>query len=239
LTAQSSHSTIIVMRRSLLFTLLIAWCLALLSVRIGRSGTWMFLFLGWNLFLAAIPLAASELLMRARSTLMRTSWLAVWLLFLPNAPYILTDLIHLRPRPGIPMWYDLALLLSCAGTGLLMGYTSLVDVQALVTKRRGAVAGWCVAVAALLLSAFGIYIGRFLRWNSWDVLANPAALFLDIATRLIDPFAHPRTLSVTLVFGVMLTLGYVAIRCGTMPSCTNPPHRPWDASMRSTSGRRS
>jgi uncharacterized membrane protein len=110
------------------------------------------------------------------------------------------------------LWYDLVLLLSFSGTGLLIGYLSLDDVQETVAKRFGAVAGWLTVIVSLLLTGFGIYLGRFLRWNSWDVLTNPGGLFADLADRVLNPMSHPRTVAVTFVFSVALTLGYVALR---------------------------
>lgn len=136
----------------------------------------------------------------------------MWLAFLPNAPYILTDFVHFRHRPPVPLWYDLALLLSCAGTGLLLGYASLANVQSFIARRFGPRVGWLTAVASLVLSAFGIYLGRFLRWNTWDMVTNPIALLTDVAPRVLNPFAHPRTTGVTVVFGGMLVLGYVAAK---------------------------
>jgi len=137
---------------------------------------------------------------------------AAWLLFFPNAPYLITDLFHLDTRPGVPLWYDLALILSCAWNGLMLAYASLSDMQRLVQQRLGSVIGWAFATLALLLSSFGIYLGRYLRFNSWDVLANPIALFYDILNRLLHPFTFPGTWGVTLVFGVFLLLGYGTVR---------------------------
>jgi uncharacterized membrane protein len=80
-----------------------------------------------------------------------------------------------------------------------------------VAKRFGAVTGWTVAVCSLFLTGFAIYLGRFLRWNSWEVLTNPARLF-DIVDGLRHPASHPRTVAVTFIFGIILALGYVALR---------------------------
>jgi uncharacterized membrane protein len=200
------------MKRLLLFAVMLAWCAVLLAARMMRTGSPTFVFLVWNLFLAAIPLVASMALERARGQVMRSGLFAMWLLFLPNAPYIVTDLLHLRVRPPVPLWYDLALLLSAAGTGLLMGYASVVIVHRMVARLYGKLAGWSVAIASLLLSAFGMYLGRFLRWNSWDIITAPGALLTDIAIRVLNPFDHPKTLAVTAIFGVLLTLGYLALR---------------------------
>ena len=192
------------------------WCTALVVLRVERSGSLFYVFLVWNLFLAWIPWLAGQGFRassrRRNSRLLRLGWFALWLLFLPNAPYILTDLLHLGPRPLVPLWYDLALLLSCAGTGLLLGYVSLLEVQDAVEEQLGRRAGWMVAAGSLVLSGFGIYLGRFLRWNSWEVLTDPAGLFGDIADRLFNPASHPRTYGVTLVFGIGLLLGYIALR---------------------------
>jgi uncharacterized membrane protein len=194
----------------------LGWCAALLLFRFARSGSLAFGFLAWNLFLAAIPAVAAAMFARAAAkqsrVIVQVVWFLVWLVFLPNAPYIITDFVHLRPSGAIPLWYDIALLTSCAGTGLLLGYTSIADVQAVITRKFSASLGWSVVIAAIFLSGFGIYLGRFLRWNSWDTLTNPLRLFPDIAGRVLDPLAHPRMLAVTAVYGVGLFVGYVALR---------------------------
>ncbi|RSK49034.1 DUF1361 domain-containing protein [Hymenobacter rigui] len=174
-----------------------------------------FVFLLWNLFLALIPFGLSTMLGLSAGRLKARVLLpvgVVWLLFFPNAPYILTDLFHLEPRAGVPYWYDLALILSCAWNGLMLGYASLTDMQQLVTRRLGWAAGWGFATVALLLSSFGVYLGRYLRFNSWDILTNPASLFYDIVSRLLHPASHRGTWGVTLLYGVFLLLGYATVR---------------------------
>ena len=203
-------------RRVVLFGVLLSWCALLLALRVYRSGTLSFSFLVWNLFLAAVPAVAALLLVHAseRRTagVIQGFWFLLWLAFLPNAPYIVTDFVHLTPRPPVPLWFDIALLGSCAATGLLLGYVSVADVHGVVTKRHGRATGWSVAIVALLLSGFGVYVGRFLRWNSWDVVAKPGTIFGDIASRIADPFAHRQTIAVTAIYGVGLALGYVVLR---------------------------
>jgi uncharacterized membrane protein len=198
-------------KRILVFAALLAWCGVLIALRSWRANNAMFFFLTWNLFLAAIPFVAAELLVRTRWRVVRFTTFLVWLLFLPNAPYIVTDFIHLRERPPVPLWYDVLLLISCAGTGLLLGYGSVMLVQRVIAQRRGVVSGWIAASIALILSAFGIYLGRFVRFNSWEVLTDPMPLFADIANRLMNPMAHPRTFAVTALYGVALLLGYIAL----------------------------
>ncbi|QIL77796.1 DUF1361 domain-containing protein [Hymenobacter sp. HDW8] len=187
----------------------------LITFRVFMTQELTFVFLLWNLFLALIPFGFSTMLGLAAGPVRRRLLLptgAIWLLFFPNAPYILTDLFHLAPRPGVPYWYDLALILTCAWNGLMLAYASLIEMQGLVRRRMGAVVGWGFATAAIVLSSFGIYLGRYLRWNSWDVFTNPLTLFYDILNRVLHPMAHPRTYGVTILFTAFLLLGYITVR---------------------------
>ena len=202
-------------KRLIVISTLLFWCTSMIAVRIDRTGSGYYRFLLVNLFLACVPLFFSTMLrvtnrLRVHWTIM-AGLAALWLLFLPNAPYILTDLLHLTRPSDAPAWYDLALLLSCAGTGLLVGYLSLVDVQGIVAHRFTPIVGWIFALVSLVLSGFAMYLGRFLRWNSWDVLFTPT-LVLEIAGALLHPLDHMRPLAVTLVFGAIFALGYITFR---------------------------
>lgn len=193
----------------------LALSVVLIAFRVFFTQQITFAFLLWNLFLAFIPFGLSTMLGLSAGRLKARVLLPVglvWLLFFPNAPYILTDLFHLERRVSIPYWYDLALILSCAWNGLMLAYASLIDMQTLVARRLGTGAGWAFATVALLLSSFGIYLGRYLRFNSWDVVTNPLTLFFDIVSRLLHPFSHPSTWGVTLLYGVFLVLGYATVR---------------------------
>ena len=202
-------------KRFVVLSMLLFWCTVMVAVRTDRTGDGYYRFLLANLFLACIPLFLSTALRIASHW--RLPWpvqlplFSLWLLFLPNAPYILTDILHLTRASRAPAWYDLALLLSCAGTGLLLGYLSLIDVQGIVARNFGRGFSWIFAFVSLVLSGFAIYLGRFLRWNSWDVLISPSLLF-QITDGLMNPRAHGKALAVTLVFGVILTLGYITFR---------------------------
>jgi uncharacterized membrane protein len=175
------------------------------------------LYLPWNLFLAWLPLGLALLTRWLALAHPPRRWLlvltgAAWLLFLPNAPYILTDLIHLtrvRPGPAAPLWFDLLLHLTVATTGLLLGFASLAVMQGLVSRAWGRLAGWGFAVASLALSGLGIYIGRFLRWNSWDVLVAPGPLLADVTQRLANPLSPPRAYGFSSLCFVFLLLTYL------------------------------
>ncbi|MEO5987667.1 MAG: DUF1361 domain-containing protein [Candidatus Eisenbacteria bacterium] len=204
------------LQRLVPFVLLGCWCAAMLVARVGLSGRLSFGYLAWNLFLAAVPLAATTALRGLHALrapmILRGLMAAMWLLFLPNAPYILTDFIHLAQKPAVPLWFDSLLLLSFAGTGLAMAYRSLFDVEELVARRFGSVAAVSVSSIALFLCGFGIYLGRFRRLNSWDVLHEPWGTFVMVAERFLQPWEHPRTWAVTLLYGGVLLLGYAVLQ---------------------------
>jgi uncharacterized membrane protein len=198
---------------------------ALIAVRILLTQRLTFVFLLWNLFLAAIPFGLSAALHlaghRPKARLLLPVGV-VWLLFFPNAPYLVTDLFHLEPRAGVPYWYDLALIISCAWNGLMLAYASLLDMHTLVRQRLGVGVGWSFATVALGLSAFGVYLGRYLRFNSWDIFSNPFTLFYDIVQRILHPFHNWQTWGVTVVFWAFLLVGYATVRLlGRVESVVN------------------
>jgi uncharacterized membrane protein len=185
------------------------WCAALLGYRIHWAGHTKFVFLAWNLFLAAIPLGFAVLLSKIERWRLATPFISGWLLFFSNAPYVLTDLLHLHPRSGIPVWYDLLMLLSFALVSLWMGFQSLQLVQVWIARKSSLLMAWSFVGICLMLSGFGIYLGRFLRWNSWDIVSNPGSLLGDIWERFADPLAHGQTWGVTLGFGGLLLVAYL------------------------------
>lgn len=191
---------------SLLFSVL------LIVTRVYLTEKVTFVFLIWNLFLAVIPFAISSVLVLAMHKLNRVVFvlgILLWLLFFPNAPYILTDLFHLKERSGIPLWFDLMVILSAAWNGLILGLLSLQDIQHVISKRFSAVWSWVAVTLSLGLCGFGIYVGRYLRWNSWDVVTNPLGLTTDLLERITDPFTHPRTVGVTILYTSFLLLAYL------------------------------
>ena len=186
------------------------WCCIVLAVRFHIAGHHYYTFMLWNLFLAGIPLGLSLGLPRINRLILALPLLAVWLLFFPNAPYVLTDLIHLNEHNGhVPKWLDLLMLLSFAFVALWFGFQSLHIVQHWFARKFSHTIAWCVTIGSLGLSGFGVYLGRFLRWNSWDILRRPEVLLGDIASRFLDPLSHLRTWGFTLGFGTLLILAYL------------------------------
>lgn len=188
----------------------------ILGFRIAYADSTHFLFLVWNLFLAFIPFAISSFLTRDKKPkklgLITGAWLLVWLVFFPNAPYILTDLVHLKHYSVMPLWFDLGLILSFAFTGLLFAFYSLRDIEKLISQKWGYRFGRLASAFILFLSAYGIYIGRYLRWNTWDIIANPLGLASQLSQELLHPLSHPRPLGMTAIFGTLLLLVYMAFK---------------------------
>ncbi len=183
-------------------------------VRYAATDTTMFMSLNWNLFLAFIPWFISVILIMKKRipTFFLVLLLFIWLLFFPNAPYILTDLFHLSPRRFPPIWYDLILLLSYAWTGLMFGFISLINIETVLMEHVNPKIVSSISSVLLFVASFGIYLGRFLRWNSWDVVSNPSGILTDILARFARPFDYPKAWVVTILMGLMLNMMYLSIK---------------------------
>lgn len=169
----------------------------------------------WNLILAWVPLGFCWLLMVRLKT---KPWLSplniiitfLWLGFLPNAFYIASDIIHLPEGGGVSYLFDVVMLLSFSFNGFLLGYLSLYGIHNRLRRRLGSWPAASVVAIVLLLCSFAIYLGRYLRWNSWDVIINPAGIIFDISDGLVNPVGHPQLFTTTAMFFVLLGSIYVA-----------------------------
>ena len=184
------------------------------AVRIAYTGGNEGVNLLWNLVLAWVPFVAALLVHDGRRRGARTPYLVaggiVWLLFFPNAPYILTDLQHVPDWFGAPIWFDVVLVGAAAWTGLLLGLVSLYLVHTVVRTLVSPALAWAGVVGVIALASFGVYLGRFLRWNSWDVVTSPGGLLADTWARVANPSDHPGTFAVVVLFTAFLTLAYAA-----------------------------
>ncbi len=198
--------------------LLLSGCFSclLLLVRIAVTGSLAYSFLPWNLFLAFIPYGITGWMTRNVSMIENkfSFWalLTLWLLFIPNSFYIITDLFHLTHIDSAPQWFDLLLIFSFAWNGLLFGILSLRRVELLVSLESGKIITHLLVFAVMWLSALGIYIGRFLRFNSWDVLTDPFSLVEEISELVLHPFDNAYAWGMTLVYGVFMTFLYFTIK---------------------------
>jgi uncharacterized membrane protein len=189
---------------------------ALAIFRMQRSGTLHYRNLIWNLILAWIPLIFS--LLAYVSTISQKPILyiiilvstIVWLLFFPNAPYIITDFQYLSlVRDSVPVWYDVILLVWFAWTGLLLGIVSLYLMQEIVKRVLGSSMSWLFVVVSIGLGSYGIYLGRFDRWNSWDVFENPRTFIFDLITTFRHPLGNLYLLGFTLLFALFFFFIYL------------------------------
>lgn len=191
-------------------------CFSLSIFRFTYTDTKVFLFLNWNLFLAFLPWMFSTILIvypnLQKSKLIVAGLVFSWLLFFPNAPYILTDLFHLRLKTSMPIWFDLVLILSFAWVGLMFGFMSLWDIERILSRIIGKTIMPIISVGLLFLGSFGIYVGRYLRWNSWDIIKEPFHLFYDLGDRFLNPLHHPRTWGMTFFMFVFLSMIYWSFR---------------------------
>jgi uncharacterized membrane protein len=180
------------------------------------SGSRFFLFLNWNLALAVIPLLITRKLLQRidwiESTKIFYALFGAWLLFLPNTFYITTDLMHLRHRPSLPLWYDLVLLLAFAWNGMLLGLVSLRQMEKVLLARFGMRRSFLFVFPVLALCSFGVYIGRYLRYNSWDVLLAPGEMLRDIADMFMHPLHNRFDWSMIVCFFGLLVVVYESMR---------------------------
>jgi uncharacterized membrane protein len=186
---------------------------AMVAVRVAHTGNSYYANLVWNLFLAWVPLGLALIVYRGAQGGMRRLWLlafaGLWLLFFPNAPYLMTDLKYLREPHGAPFWYDAVLTSSAAVAGLALGFISLFLIHLVARRHLGAVWAWVGVWAALALSSIGVFLGRFQRFNSWDVFTDPGPILGDLAKGLSNPLNYPKVFGVIALFSGFLVGTYL------------------------------
>ena len=205
---QSQFKTLSLVTVALIFSVI------LLMVRIKLNKSFFYLFLIWNVFLAIIPFAITMYLSSKQniSTFKLIVWLIIWLAFLPNAPYIVTDLIHIKTGNNTLLWLDILVVLSFALSGLFLFYLSIIDMQNLVKSKFEKIPIATLTFGILFLCGFGVYLGRFLRYNSWEIISNPHVLISDVFNILISPFQHYEAWLFTIGFGTFLAVGFWLFR---------------------------
>ncbi len=179
----------------------------------AQSTRYAFLF--WNLLLAWLPLVFAWYLQRS---LKKNRWsraapiifTILWIGFLPNSFYLVTDLIHLHSTGEVSLLYDCVMFFSFIFSGMVLGFTSLFMVQKLLHDKLRRRDTHSIMAAVLLLCSFAMYLGRVFRLNTWDVLINPAGLLFDVSDQFVNPTQHPQFLTTTLLFFALL-IGMYAV----------------------------
>jgi glycosyltransferase involved in cell wall biosynthesis/uncharacterized membrane protein len=208
-----AHPQAVAGRRSMIVSLalLSLFVLALIAFRIAYTHTSVHIAIAWNLFLAWIPLVAALIATnRPRTAGLAPGFaaaVAIWLIFLPNAPYMITDLKYAGYSDDVPVLYDVLLLAAAAWTGLVLGLASLLLIHAIARRRIGSIKAWLLVVAVLAVCSFGIYLGRVERLNSWDIFVRPLAL----AHAASGAALHLRPLALTILFTCFLVGTYLVL----------------------------
>lgn len=200
--------------RIIIFSILFSGMLVI--TRTILTGSLLFAFLPWNLFLAYLPYALTNWLETKHNWLTDKVkfflLLIVWLLFIPNSFYIITDLFHLGLSESAPMWFDLAMILSCAWNGLILGILSVRKMEKMIQLFMGKLDEGLFIYPVMFLNAMGIYIGRYLRFNSWDVVSNPFRLTADIYYLVSSPVKNVSGWGMILCFSFLLSLIYITAK---------------------------
>lgn len=192
-------------------------CVLLFIIRAEKAHTLTYYTLNWNLFLAWVPaglaLIAYNVYRKGScfGIFLATGCAAVWLLFFPNAPYLLTDLVHLQPRDDIPYWLDQILYLAYSWTGCFLGMVSLLLMQSLVRRSINRWVGWIFSMIAIGLSGFGIYLGRFQRFNSWDIFFDPKPVYKEVLDWLVRPKHNAEAYTFAIVFSIFFFMVYLVL----------------------------
>ncbi len=190
--------------------------LVMLSLRVIATSSTRHGYIPWNLLLTWVPFGLSLALVQLLQSKQWRHWKTLlagilWLIFLPNTWYVLSDYIHVYPTGEVSQLYDIILISTLVISGFTLGFTSLYIVHKQFIKRFGLRRAHVMIALTLLISSFAIYLGRDLRWNTWDVLTDPAGLIVNVSDRIIDPLGHPRALTVTGLFFSLLSVMYLVI----------------------------
>lgn len=188
----------------------------LLAATVVAYRDWEYIWLPWNLALAWVPFLLALLLLRLLRTGSWLSWRAVlltaaWLLFLPNSFYMVTDFIHLAPDERHTLILDILALASFAISGLMLGFAGLYLLHRELRRRIGQWYCWLAVAVVLLVSSYGIYLGRFLHWNSWDVVVNAPSVLFDVSDTLINFTQYGQFIPTVSGFFVLLGSFYVVV----------------------------
>jgi len=205
LTFLKSHNTVYL----LLFSV---FCSCLIFTRIVIEGNLTFLFLIKNLGLAWLPYLISQFFKITSLTKTKMGIaLFFWLLFFPNTIYTITDLEYVFYRPSLKVWFDIIMLFSYAVLSVFLGLASLRNFEVLMLKKYGKMKSTILVIVALQLGSIGVYLGRFKRLNSSDVLTKPKELFLELNEIFSSSLGDSNLYIITIVFTIAMYILYYGV----------------------------
>jgi len=182
-------------------------------LRVVLFGKMSFIYVIWNIFLAFLPFVISSILLNFENNhkLRKTIFLVfgiIWLLLIPNSPYIVTDLIHIGEVRSVPVVFDAFLLFSSAWVGLLLGMYSINHMEQILKKRYSQKIASLLIFGSMVFVSFGIYLGRFLRFNSWDVFASPMIFIRGVGEIFANKGDSIEAIFYSLLFYFFLAMSY-------------------------------
>jgi uncharacterized membrane protein len=185
------------------------FAITLLLLRVKITHSMYLLFLIWNLFLAIIPYFLSSSIhtnfFDTSKKIQNYMYTLTWLVFIPNTFYILTDFTHLHFKNTFQFGLDLLIISSFSFAGFYVGLLSLYHMHQLTVAKYGAKSGNLFIMIISFLSAFGIYLGRVLRFNSWDIISKLVEL---VYTSIAALFSF-ETIIYTLQLGTIILISYI------------------------------
>jgi uncharacterized membrane protein len=187
------------------------FCLILLAGRAYLTQFFGFKFLVWNLFLGWLPFAFVKIAthyFKKKQIRLYFFFLFFWLLFLPNSFYLITDLVHLEERLPVPYMYDIFLIFSFVLNGVMAGMYTIFKVRSQIRSRFKQFIHPFWILFLFVLIGFGVYLGRFSRWNSWDLFNQPVSVMEDISFRIIFPYSNYKTWIFTAICAISLWIFY-------------------------------
>jgi len=201
--------------KSILYLLGLAVFLNIL--RIFLFGNTTFLYMFWNIFLAFVPFLISSILLlnTNKGNITKPIFIIgfiLWFIFLPNAPYVITDFIHLGRIHNVPVMYDMFLLFASASVSLLMGLYSIMQMEKILLLKFTKKITNIIIIVTILFASFGVYLGRYLRFNSWDLFISHDSLFTSIWKIFTGSNNYANVYGYTLLFFIFIYTSYMAFR---------------------------
>jgi uncharacterized membrane protein len=191
----------------------ISFTLLLMIARFLYTNDAQYFFYPWNLFLATVPYFLSKRLRKYKRINMKVIIILLcWLLFLPNAPYIITDLFHFQERPPVPYWFDLLLVVSAAWNGVVLCFASLLQTEKFLTKHIKLKWIKPASIILITLCSYGMYLGRYKRYNSWSIITRPNDIFHTVISNIVDPWEHMQAWAFTICFAILLCIIHFTIK---------------------------
>lgn len=191
---------------------------AILNIlRIVLFGTHSFLYIFWNIFLASVPfIMSSFMLIRINKSNFYNPisifCFIIWFLFLPNAPYVITDFIHLGEVRNVPVMYDIILLFTSSIVSMLFGLYSMEQMEKILAHKFSEKLIKVIMLLIIFFTSFGIYLGRTLRFNSWDLFVNYHSLFQAIREIFMNSSKHINAYFYTVIFFFLIYTSYIAFK---------------------------